>query len=159
MAKIDRKFLAHYINTAEPDTVIVYERFGKDLEEYTPALHARVQKKTDIMGNLSVTISGYEKEGKVNTFYAEPGTGLFTRLQNIIDKGYTLDKLKTEVIDVKLWESPEGGRYPAVREKAYIEVLGYGGDCSGYHISFALHYTGERNSGTFSITEKTFIAK
>ncbi len=156
MAKIDRKFLAHYINTAEPGESAVFERMGKDLEEYTPALHARVQKKTDIMGNLSVSISGYEKEGKVTTFYAEPGTGLFTRLQKIIDKGYTLDKLKTEVVDVKLWESPEAGKFPAVKEMAYIEVLGYGGDCNGYHISFALHYTGERNSGRFSIVEKSF---
>lgn len=156
MAKIERKFLAHYINTSEPSKPISYERLGKDLEEYSPKLSAKVERSTDILGDHNITISSYEKTGKVATYYAEPGTNLFTRLQNIIDKGLVLDDLKTEVIDVKLWESPTNGAYPAIRERAYIEVLSYGGDATGYSISFALHYTGNRTVGTFNPTEKVF---
>ena len=64
MAKIERKYLAHYINTSEPGQSISYERLGKDLEEYTPELKAKVDKKTDILGDHSVMISGYEKDGE-----------------------------------------------------------------------------------------------
>ena len=156
MAKIERKYLAHYINTSEPGVAISYERLGKDLEEYTPELKAKVEKKTDILGDHSVMISGYEKVGKVNCFFAEPGSNLFTRLQNIIDKGLVLDDLKAEVIEVKLWETPKNNQYPAIRDKVYIEVLNYGGDKNGYRIAFALHYTGQRTVGTFNPTEKTF---
>lgn len=159
MAKIERKYLAHYINVSEPGEAATFERMGKGLEEYSPEMHARVEKKRDIMGNQSITISGYEKTGKVQTFYADSDTALFKRLQNIIDKGYAMDKVKTNVVEVKLWEPQQEGKYPAVVEIAHIEVLGYGGDSSGYHISFALHYTGERSSGLFSTTQKAFTPK
>ena len=159
MAKIERKYLAHYINTSEPGTPISFERLGKDLEEYTPELKAQVSRTTNILGEHSVMISGYEKTGKVATYYAEPGSALFTRLQNIIDKGLVLDDLKADVIEVKLWETPTNNQYPAIRDYAYIEILNYGGDTTGYRISFALHYIGKRTVGTFNPTEKTFTYK
>lgn len=158
MARIERKFLAHYINTAEAGQAAVYERLGKDLEEYSPELHANVEKKTNILGNQTVTVYGYNKVAKVDTYYAEPGTALFTRLQNILDNRLVLDNLKTDVIEVKLWEAPTGGKYPAVRERGVIEVLGYGGDSTGYQIAFTIHFTGEVTKGSFSVTEKTFTS-
>ncbi len=158
MAKIERKYLAHYINTAEHGEPAAYERIGKGLEEFSPVLNARVEKKRDILGSHTVTISGYEKTGKVQTLYADPNTQLFDRLQNIIQNGYVMDKLRTSVVEVRLWEQETDGKYPGVEETAYIEVLGYGGDSSGYHISFMLHYTGTRSSGMFDINKKTFTA-
>lgn len=41
MAKIERKYLAHYINTAVSGEA-AYERLGKDLEEFSPELSAQV---------------------------------------------------------------------------------------------------------------------
>jgi len=155
MAKIDRKYLAHYINTAT-DAAAVYERLGKDLEEFSPELSAQVDTKKNILGENSVVISGYEKTGSVEPFYAEEGSGLFKRLQGIIDDALVLDSLKTDVVEVKLWEEAEGGAYPAVKETAYIEVTSYGGDITGYQIPFALHYTGEKVKGTFNVATKTF---
>ena len=45
MAKIERKYLAHYINTAMPEEDAAYERLGKDLEEFSPELAAQVDTK------------------------------------------------------------------------------------------------------------------
>ena len=157
MAKIERKYLAHYINTAEGEQA-VYERMGKDLEEFSPELSAQVDTKKNILGESSVVISGYEKTGSVEPYYAEEGSGLFARLQGIIDDALVLDRLKTDVVEVKLWESVEGGAYPAVKETAYIEVNSYGGDTTGYQIPFTLHYTGEKVKGTFDVATKTFTA-
>ena len=56
--KIERKYLAHFINAgteAEP----VYERLGKELEEYAPELSAQVDVKKNILGQTSVLISGF----------------------------------------------------------------------------------------------------
>ena len=152
MAKIERKYLAHYINTAEGEQA-VYERMGKDLEEFSPELSAQVDTKKNILGESSVVISGYEKTGSVEPYYAEEGSGLFARLQGIIDDALVLDRLKTDVV-----ESVEGGAYPAVKETAYIEVNSYGGDTTGYQIPFTLHYTGEKVKGTFDVATKTFTA-
>ena len=159
MAKIERKYLAHFINTADAGAeAAVYERLGKDLEEFSPELAAQVDSKKNILGQSSVLISSYEKTGSVEPFYAEQDSGLFQRLQKIIDDNLVLDALKTDVVEVKLWESAESGAYPAVKEEAFIEVTSYGGDTTGYQIPFTLHYTGEKVKGTFNISTKVFTA-
>lgn len=157
MAKIERKYLAHFINTASGDAQAVYERMGTDLEEYSPELSAQVDTKKNILGETSILISSYEKTASVEPFYAEKGNALFTRLQEIIDKQLVLDDLKTDVVEVKMWEG-EGTSFPAYKEEVYIEVTSYGGDTTGYQIPFTLHYTGVKVKGTFDVATKKFTA-
>ena len=152
MAKIDRKYLAHYICIGEDS----YERLGKDLEEYSPSMSASVETKKNILGETSVVISGYEKTVAVEPYYAEQDSALFEKLQGIIDEGKILEDLKTHVIEVKLWKEQDEGVFEAYKEEAYIEVTSYGGDTTGYQIPFTLHYTGNKVKGTFDVTGKTF---
>lgn len=157
MAKIERKYLAHYINTAAAGSeAAAYTRLGKDLEEYSAELSAEVEKKKNILGETSVMVTSYEKSGSVEPYYAEKGDALFERLQGIIDNGSVLDDCNTDVVEVKLWEKETSGAYPATREKAVIEITSYGGDNTGYQIPFNIHYTGEKEQGTFNIATKTF---
>ena len=156
MAKIERKYLAHFINTAAQGEA-VYERLGKDLEEFSPELSAQVETKKNILGESSVVISGYEKTAAVETYYADADSALFQRLQAILDEGKVLEDLKADVVEVKLWEAGENG-YPAIREEVYIEITGYGGDTTGYQIPFTLHFTGVKTRGTFNVETKTFTA-
>lgn len=158
MAKIERKYLAHFINTATNGSA-EYERLGKDLEEFSPDLSAQVETKKNILGENTILISGYEKTASVEPYYAESGSALFERLQDIIDNSRVLDELVTDVVEVKLWDSTGDGVYPAIREEAYIEITSYGGDTSGYQIPFTLHFTGKRTKGTFNVAEKTFTAE
>lgn len=159
MAKIERKYLAHYLNAAAASSEAAYERLGKDLEEYSPELSAQVDVKKNILGETSILISGYEKTGAVETYYAESGSALFNRLQDIIDKSQVLDDVKADLVEVKLWEPEQSGAFPAVREEVYIEVTNYGGDTTGYQIPFTLHYTGSKTVGTFNVSTKTFSEK
>lgn len=157
MAKIERKYLAHYINAAALNAEnAAYERLGKDLEEFSPELAATVETKKNILGQTSVVISGYEKTGAVEPYYAESGTALFDRLQDIIDEARVLEDVKTDVVEVKLWEPAEDGSYPAIREEVYLEVTSYGGDTTGYQIPFKVHFTGNKVKGSFNIESKTF---
>lgn len=155
MGKIERKYLAHYINTATTAEG-VYTRLGKDLEEYNAELSAEVEKKKNIMGETSVMVTGYEKNASVEPYYAVKGDPLFVRLQAIVDGGLVLDDCNTDIVDVKLWEAETTGAFPATREKAVIEVTSYGGDNTGYQIPFNVHYTGEKEAGTFNPTTKKF---
>ena len=157
MAKIDRKYLAHFINVGAKEAV--YERLGKDLEEFRAELSAQVETKKNILGETSILISGYEKTGAVEPYYAESGSGLFAKLQAIIDGDLVLDDVKTDVVEVKLWEAQEGTAFPAIREEAYIEITSYGGDTTGYQIPFTLHYTGVKQRGTFDVSTKVFTAE
>ena len=158
MAKIERKYMAHFLNAAMPGEEAVYERLGQDLEEFAPEMAAQVETKKNILGESSVVISGYEKTAAVEPFYAQEGSALFTRLQQIIDETLVLDALKADVVDVKLWEQGENGDFPAVKETVYLEVTSYGGDTTGYQIPFTLHYTGERVKGRFNLSTKIFTA-
>lgn len=158
MAKIERKYMAHFLNGAKPGEEAVYERLGQDLEEFAPELSAQVETKKNILGENSVVISGYEKTAAVEPYYAQAGSALFTRLQEIIDGDLVLDDLKADVVDVKLWDENQDGAYPAVKEMVYLEVTSYGGDTTGYQIPFTLHYTGEKVKGTFNVTTKVFTA-
>ena len=152
--KIERKYLAHYIQVGDGN----FERLGKDLEEYSVELSAQVETKKNILGERSVLISGYDKSASVSTYYAESGTGLHTLLQSIIDEDKVLDDLKVDVVEVHLWEESTGGQYVAYKEEAYIEVTSYGGDTTGYQIPFTLHYTGKKEKGTFELSTKKFTA-
>ena len=81
-------------------------------------------------------------------------------LQDIIDNQLVLDDLKSDVIEVKLWEGEANGTtFPAYREDVYIEVTSYGGDTTGYQIPFTLHYTGVKVKGTFDVATKKFTAE
>ena len=128
--KIERKYMAHYLNAtfAADDGTASYVRLGKDLEEYSPELSANVEKKTNILGNETVSIDSYQKQGEVSPYYAEKGDPLFEKLQSIIDNDLVLDDLKTDIVEVKLWDAQSSGAFPAVREECYIEVSSYGGD-------------------------------
>lgn len=156
--KIERKYLAHYLNAAFGDGEANYARLGADLEEYAPELTANVEKKSNILGQTSVVIDSYQKQGEVAPYYAESGDALFEKLQGIIDGDLVLDNLKTDIVEVKLWQEGEAGVFPAVREECYIEIVSYGGDTTGYQIPFNVHYTGVKTKGSFNVTTKTFTA-
>ena len=151
--KIERKYMAHYLNAAFGSGTASYVRLGNDLEEYSPELSANVEKKNNILGQTSVVIDSYQKQGEVAPYYAEKDDPLFEKLQAIIDGDLTLDNLKTDIVEVKLW-----GEASAVKEECYIEIVSYGGDTTGYQIPFNVHYTGVKTAGTFNPNTRTFTA-
>lgn len=155
MAKIQRKYMAHFIQCDDG----AYVRLGKDLEEYSPELSAQVEKSKNILGQTAVRIVGYEKTAAVEPYFAEQGDPLFEKLQAIIDGDLVLEALKTNVVEVKLWEAAENGGFQAICEEAYIEVTSYGGDTQGYQIPFTVHYTGRKQPGTFDPATGTFTAQ
>jgi len=153
MAKIERKYMAHFLELGEE-----YVRLGKDLEEYSPEMSAQVEKTKNILGEVSVSITGYEKTGTVEPYFAQSGDALFEKLQAIIDGDLTLDACKAAMVEVKLWDG-DGTSYPAIREECFIEVTSYGGDTQGYQIPFTVHYTGIKQTGTFDLTTKAFTVQ
>lgn len=161
MAKIERKYMAHYIDAAMAGKgTAEYVRLGKDLEEYSPELSANVEKKQNILGQTSVLLTGYEKSGSVEPYYAEKGDALFARLQDIVDHCKILDECSTTVVEVHLWEEKELGKgFPAVMDEAVIEVSSYGGDSTGYQIPFTVHYKGAPVDGYFDPDTKKFTEK
>ena len=184
--KIERRYMAHYLNAGFGGEEN-YCRLGADLEEYSPELTANVEKKSNILGQTSVTIDGYQKQGEVSPYYAEVGDPLFEKLQAIIDGDLVLDDLKTDIVEVKLWGETADDSYPSftMRQQNRLErvmegldsfcreltrnetacasvelcIVSYGGDTTGYQIPFNVHYTGVKRKGKFDIKTKKFTAE
>src|SRR5699024_11793082 len=100
--------MAHYLNAAFGEETASYCRLGNDLEEYAPELSANVEKKANILGQTTVVIDSYQKQGEVSPYYAEEGDPLFEKLQAILDGDLVLDDLKTDMVEVKLWGDQDG---------------------------------------------------
>lgn len=150
MAKLERKYMAHYLKVGQS-----YVRLGRDLEEYSPTLHAQTVATRNILGQTNVEVVGYRKSAAVRPYFAEPGDPLFEMLQDIIDGGKILDDCRTELLEVKLWNGDSTG-YPALAEQCTLELTSYGGDTRGYQINFNIHSTGQPQQGRFDPEKGTF---
>ena len=158
MSSIERKFLRHLINATPGETTATYETLGKDLEEYNVEMNPEVETKKNILGENSVKLSSYEPQASAEPYYAEDGTPLHTFLQDIIDNRKVLDDLKTDVLEVHLWEetTKDSGIFKAFKDEVIVEVVSYGGDTTGYQIPFNVHYTNVRTAGTYDTSSKAF---
>lgn len=154
MSRIERKYLAHYIDANFGLDMTNYVRLGSDLEEYVEELNPDVETARNILGEQKVTHSGYEISSEVDPFYAEYDDPLFTKLAAIANERKTGDACKTTKVDVLLKE--DGTVIWAYREDCYVIPSSIGGDTSGVQIPFTVYNAGNRVAGTWDMTSKTF---
>ena len=153
MAKIERKYLAHYID-AGFGSEVNYVRLGKDLEEFLEELNPDVEVKKNILGEQNVVHNGYEVQSEVDPFYAYTGDPLYEQLALIANERKTGDDCKTTKVDVLLKE--DGTVEWAYREDVYVVPNSVGGDTSGVQIPFTVYNAGNRVAGTWDTKTKTF---
>lgn len=155
MAKIERKYLAHYIDSDFGGTgTASYVRIGADLEELNEDLSPDVEIKKNILGEQIVSHNGYEVQSEVEPYYADFDDPLFEPLYKIAMERKTGDACKTTKVDVLI--KADGTVDSAYREDVYVVPTSLGGDTSGVQIPFTIYNAGNRVKGTFNITSKTF---
>ena len=152
--KIERKYLAHFLDAAFGEEPQNYVRLGADLEEYNEELNPDVETKKNILGENSVVHNGYEVSSEVEPFYAYYDDPLFEQLAMIANERKTGSDCKTTKVDVLLAE--DGSCIWAYREEVYVIPNSMGGDTSGVQIPFTVYNAGTREKGTFDIKTKTF---
>ena len=152
--KIERKYLAHYIDASFGGTSKNYVRLGKDLEEFNEELNPDVEVNKNILGEQNVIHNGYEVQSEVEPFYAYSGDALFTKLASIANNRSTGDDCKTTKVDVLLKE--DGSVEWAYCEDVYVVPNSIGGDTSGVQIPFTVYNAGNRKKGTWNTSSKTF---
>lgn len=154
MPKIERKYLAHYIDTSFGSGTASYFRLGKNLEEYNEELNPDVEITKNILGEQSVQHNGYEVQSEVEPYYAEADDPLFEQLATIANERKTGDDCKTTVVTVLM--TATGTVEWAYKEDVYVIPNSFGGDTSGVQIPFTIYYAGNRTKGTFNVSNKTF---
>lgn len=154
MAKIERKYLAHFIDASFGGETPNFVRLGKDLEEFIEELNPDVEVKKNILGEQNVVHNGYEVQSEVDPFYAYTGDPLYEQLALIANERKTGDDCKTTKVDVLLTE--DGAVEWAYREDVYVVPNSVGGDTSGVQIPFTVYNAGNRVAGTWDTKTKTF---
>lgn len=156
---IERKYLAHYIDSAFSAGQPAYSLLGKDLEEFNIELNPEVESKQNILGENSVVVTGYEASSSVEPYYCDHNDALSTKLMDIAMNRLTGDNCKTTVVDVLLTPGADGAEPECVwayREECFVVPESIGGDTSGVQIPFTIHRAGNRVKGTFDVKTKTF---
>ena len=154
--KIERKYLAHFIDASFNGTPVNYIRLGKDLEEYNEELNPDVEVSQNILGEQNVQHNGYEVQSEVEPFYAYDGDPMFTKLCQIANQRLTGNACMTTKVDVLLNSS--GNVVWAYREDCYVVPNTIGGDTSGVQVPFTVYNAGNRVAGTFNMSTKKFTA-
>ncbi|MCC8043918.1 MAG: hypothetical protein LIP12_00260 [Clostridiales bacterium] len=147
--KIERKYMAHYLDTSFGGDTASWYRIGEDLEEYNVEMNPDTEVKKNILGNSTFIHNGYEPSADSDPFYARVGDALFEQLQTIVDTQATYDGLETKSLEVHLWDGDATAGYKAFQQTCYVVPQSYGGDTSGYQIPYSVNYVGEKTEGTF----------
>ena len=167
MGKIERKYMAHFIDSTFHFNGIgsniswtpSWYRLGEDLEEYVVELEPIGGVEKNFRGDDVVILSGYNMQGEVDTYYAYPNDAMFAKLQSIIDNTKTNADCLSIAAEVQLWHTGSTGTttgYITVVRPCVVVPVGYGGDTSGYQIQFEVQYLNNfTKHGLF--TENTFV--
>ena len=154
MDKIERKYLAHYVDESFGGETASYVRLGDDLEEYNEELNPDVEVKKNIKGEQTIDHKGYSVQSEVNPYYASEGSTLWEKLAEIANERKTGSACKTTKVDVLLTES--GTQVWAYREDVALVPTSIGGDTSGVQIPFTIYNLGNRVAGTFNTSTGVF---
>ncbi|MGL5514974.1 MAG: hypothetical protein ACRDBM_17305 [Sporomusa sp.] len=158
MPKIERKYMAHLIDTTFGGNTPSWERLGTDLEEYNVDLNPDTSPGKNILGEATFQHNGYEESSDADPYYADTDSALFLKLQDIIDTRAKGDSCKTKALEVHLWDGDDSTGYVAYQQDCYVVPTSYGGDTSGYQIPFTVNYVGTRTKGTYNASTKKFTA-
>lgn len=152
--KLERKFLAHYLdvnfNVGEKN----YVRLGQDLESYGEELNPQVDVRRNILGEQNVTHSGYQVQSSAEPFYAYEGDPLFNQLSLIANERRTGDACMTTRVEVLVNEA--GTVLWAYRENCWVVPNSVGGDTTGVQIPFTVYNSGGRVPGLWDTSSKAF---
>lgn len=152
--RLERKWLAHYIDASFGGTTTDYVRLGKDLEEYSEELNPDVNVEKNILGEQNVVHSGYGVQSEVGSYYAYDGDPLFPKLAEIANERKTGEGLQTTKVDVLF--NADGTVAWAYIEDVWVVPNSVGGDTSGVQIPFTIYNAGNRKSGSWAVATKKF---
>lgn len=154
MAKIARKYLAHFIDASFGAQEPNYVRLGKDLEEYADELNPDLEVKKNILGEQNVSHNGYEVSSEVDPFYAYDDDPLTEHLMKIANERLTGSECMTTKVDVLL--AADGTEVWAYRENCVVVPNSIGGGTDGVAIPFTVTNCGGRVKGSFDLETKKF---
>lgn len=151
MAKLARKALGHYIkpNGLSAEWFLI----GKDIDDMSVDMGGSFETTTNILGETSVTDTGYTPSMSVSPYYANPDDSIYDFLLDLAMNRKSGDDAKAKFLEV-IVEDASDEAHKAWQEDAVIEITSYGGGTNGVTIEYTVHPNGNREEGTVKIENK-----
>lgn len=156
MARMERKYLAHFIDANFGVGVANYVRLGKDLETYQEELNPQVEIRRNILGEQNVIHQGYQVQSTAEPYYADQTDPLFAPIAEIANERKTGAACQTTRVEVLVDAS--GNPIWAWKEDCWVVPNAVGGDTSGVQLPFNVYNAGNRTPGVFNMSNRTFTA-
>jgi len=153
MGKLERKAMAHYLDSTFGGASAEWFLLGADLEEFSVELNPDIEKVTNILGETSVKDSGYEPSTTADPYYANPDDAIYDKLRDIALERKKGDACRTKILEV-LIEDTEAESHLAFVEDVVVKPTSYGGGTDGISIPFDVHFAGNRRKGKVTISNK-----
>ena len=154
MSRMERKYLAHYLDANFGEDTPNYVRLGKDLEAYAEELNPQVEVRRNILGEQNVIHQGYQVQSTAEPFYADEDDELFEPIANVANNRLTGADCQTTRVEVLL--DAEGNQIWAYRENCWVVPNSVGGDTSGVQLPFNVYNAGGRVPGKWDVSNKAF---
>lgn len=154
MSRMERKYLAHYLDANFNSGTTNYVRLGKDLEAYAEELNPQVDVRRNILGEQNVIHNGYQVQSTAEPFYADQSDDLFEPIAAIANERKTGEACQTTRVEYLC--DANGTQIWAFREDCWVVPNSVGGDTSGVQIPFNVFNAGNRVAGTFNPTTRIF---
>lgn len=158
LGKLKRSALLHYLETSFntssglPQSPAWY-LIGKDVEDMSVEMNSDTETIKNILDETSVHDNGYEPSIDVDTYYATPTDGaIYTKLKDIMMNRETGDACRTHILEVLV--DNDGSSFDAWVEEVIVKPTSYGGAQGGVRIPFNIAFSGNRQKGTVTITDK-----
>lgn len=85
------------------------------------------------------------------------GDDVFEFIDGLRKNRATLDDAHTQIVNVWMYETPEGTSYPAELQEVTISIDSFGGEGgASSKINYTIHYRGDPVSGDFDTSALTF---
>ena len=153
MGKLERKAMAHYLDSTfggqQPNWFIL----GADMEELAVELNPTVETSKNILGENSIKDKGYDPSATADPYYANPDDAIYPKLRDIAMERLKGDACKTKILEVII-EDTKAESHLAFVEDVIVKPTSYGGGTEGVAIPFDIHFAGNRQKGTVKITNK-----
>jgi len=154
--EIPRNKYQTFINTA-PKTTADYAELNDGVETGKIDMNADTQKSHYIgNANGSFSVTGYAPSMKI-THIAKVGDDAYDFIASLLVARAIGSDAETDVVNVRLWETPQGNEYPAERQPVVIEFTSHASDGGKpYQIEYTISYNGDPVAGTFNPTSVEF---
>lgn len=141
--KIDRNDLVTYLDTT-PSATATYALLGIGITSYGIAYNPQVEtEKWIINKNATNEVSSVQKQGDVSQkmYKNDP---CFEFAHGL--RGKTGSKIKTNILDIDMWDEVTEGKYKAELSEGILAVTNKGAEDAV--LEYSLYYNGDAKEGT-----------